>query len=128
MSVEFDHTRHKIVAIGEDGSHVHVTVADLAKETREVEKITQVVGHVPTEITARIDALEDMARAWADAHAVILRHVDELRQQNEILRHAVNVLNDAPPYHTHDNHQMFEGFADIGGQHYPVTIRMRSAA
>lgn len=83
---------------------------------------------VPPEIITRIEALEDMARAWVDAHAVILRHVDELRRQNEMLRHAVNVLNEAPPYHTHDNHQLFEGFADIGGQHYPVTIRMRSAA
>ena len=73
----FDHTRHKLIAVDEEGQHLHVTVADLARETAEatasgvIERV--IVEHVETPEQA---AFRSEALAMIDA---LRQRIDELQ-------------------------------------------------
>ena len=71
----FDHTQHKLVAVDSDGQHLHVSVADLARETAEA-AASGIIERVIREETPEQAAFRTEALAMVDA---LRRRVDDLQ-------------------------------------------------
>ena len=71
----FDHTQHKLVAVDNDGQHLHVSVADLARETAEA-AASGVIERVIREETPEQAAFRTEALAMVDD---LRRRIDDLQ-------------------------------------------------
>lgn len=104
----FDHSRHKLIAVDANGQHLHVTVQELERETREVVNAGEVI-YVPETIVQRLITLEEFARAAAekvnkieaDYHAA-RQDVAALVAKLDAILKAPHEFNLAPMAHYHD--------------------------
>ena len=120
---EFDHTAHKLVAVDKAGQHLHVTVLDLIRESREalaaglpsdavtlIADLQRQIDEIPAPVAApvptpsitpadleRLASLIEarMAEAVTVAHRSLLVDIDTLRDRMAITEAKVAALLEA---------------------------------
>ena len=120
---EFDHTAHRLVAVDKSGQHLHVTVLDLIRESREalaaglpsdavtlIADLQRQIDEIPAPVAApvptpsitpadleRLASLIEarMAEAVTVAHRSLLVDIDTLRDRMAITEAKVAALLEA---------------------------------